>query len=176
MGSIRKEREREGDGLHWVWDIAGEVGLGWWSRGGMVIDLMVMNIAFDCCTHMSGSDALLVFFLWLCDGNHSCTLRGLPSPSLVCVRIRAVQAIKNPSDDVVRVSMCGYRTVIADSSFKPRGSFWYGIAHQDMLTSPNKCVESNNGGENERCDWWTDLYYLAMLRFYNIPNWSGWES
>ena len=51
-----------------------------------------MNIVFDCWTHTSRSDTLLVFLLWSYDCNHSCILFGLPSPGLVSVRILVRQA------------------------------------------------------------------------------------
>ena len=71
-------------------EIAEEVGPGWSSREESFNDLMIMNIVFDCCEHMSEPDPLLVFFLRSYDCNYSFILFGFPSPGLFPICIRAV--------------------------------------------------------------------------------------
>ena len=60
-----RECENEGDGLHWLWEMAEE-----WAQDGKLgqngNDLMILIIVFHWGTFMSGCDVLLVFFPVIC--------------------------------------------------------------------------------------------------------------
>ena len=108
-------RERE-DGLHSLWRIAEEGGLGRWSWERRINVFNEQRTLYLICWLMSRPERWLVFFLWSCCNNCSFILCCLSSLGVIfCANSRS-ESIQQPLEDVRKHACTSDTTLYYDST------------------------------------------------------------